>query len=148
MTYVPILILVVLLSATAIGCGGPQQTLSQTAQANALAGVELSLSAARDTAANVEGIFTLLRWNPAGCNCPDHEVRLYGHWTRCEIRGEEAPLATVQSFVKGADAGSPTSFLRVKGRLLEEAVYREGRAFCAFEISLVEEVFSIAKSSP
>jgi hypothetical protein len=141
-------ILCLLFVAGGFACGGTRQTLRESTQSRARNDVSRGVDSARESAESVDGIFTRLRWNPAVCNCPDHELMLYGHWTRCEIGGEETPLAALAAFVKDGAAASPSSFLRVKGQLLDETEERDGRTFCVFEIAVVEEVFSMSKSSP
>ena len=127
-------------------CGGTQKSLSESTHIRARKDVLRSVDAAHDTAESVERVVTLLRWNPASCDCPDNELFLYGHWTRCEIGGDESPLANLEAFVTRADAVSVGSFLRVEGQLLDEEEERAGRTFCVFEISKVEDVFSTSKS--
>ena len=104
------------------GCGAPQVQLSP--QEEAAIGLQRRLDRALDRAAaevaDVGTFATLVRHNPAPCDCPVWEAQLGGHWTRVALVPAREARTAVDTFLTSSrpETGVPARI----------AVTREGVA--------------------
>lgn len=72
------------------GCGASSRVripfLSRSPQEAAGHRVERALSDARTQVASQSAYTTAVRYNPATCDCPSWEAKLFGRWQRVELR--------------------------------------------------------------
>jgi hypothetical protein len=96
----PLIVLVVI-----GGCRSNGLTPIQNATGRVADGIEHAVSGANDSGpANLE-----VRYNPANCGCPPHEVFAYGRWMRVFVEPTSAAIAELRK-------AGPLATVKVNGR--------------------------------